>query len=76
MVKNKKIRLINPLIDCVFKALLGNEKHKTLLIDFLNAILEKEENEPIVSVTILNPYNEQNKQYIHQIRRRIQKAIF
>ncbi len=25
---------INPLIDCVFKALLGNENHMALLINF------------------------------------------
>ncbi len=49
---------INPLIDCVFKALLGNKNHIALLINFLNSVLEKDQVNPIVSVTILNPYNE------------------
>jgi len=49
---------INPLIDCVFKAILGNEKNKNLLIHFLNAVLELKKGERIYDVTILNPYND------------------
>ena len=49
---------INPTVDCVFKAILGTEKNKNLLIHFLNAILEPEEGSHIQQVTILNPYNE------------------
>jgi len=49
---------INPLIDCVFKAILGSEKNKNLLIHFLNAVLELKKGERISDVTILNPYNE------------------
>ena len=45
---------IDPTVDCVFKALLGCEQNKNLLIDFLNAVT----NHPISSVEILNPYNE------------------
>jgi predicted transposase/invertase (TIGR01784 family) len=51
----KKIR-INPLIDCVFKAILGKEENKNLLIHFLNAVLEPEA--AITDVTLKNPYNE------------------
>ncbi len=47
---------IDPTIDCVFKAILGSEQHKGLLIDFLNAILAPDK--PIVTVELLNPYNE------------------
>ncbi|NCC41858.1 MAG: hypothetical protein EOM21_21090, partial [Gammaproteobacteria bacterium] len=32
-------RSINPKVDCVFKALLGAEENRALLIDFLNAML-------------------------------------
>jgi predicted transposase/invertase (TIGR01784 family) len=46
---------INPQIDCVFKALLGSEDNKPILIDFLNGILQWAV--PIVEVDILNPYN-------------------
>jgi predicted transposase/invertase (TIGR01784 family) len=49
---------IDPKIDCVFKALLGAEENRNLLIHFLNAFLAKELPEPIVWVEILNPYNE------------------
>ncbi len=47
---------IDPTIDCVFKAILGSEQHKGLLIDFLNAILAPEK--PIIAVDLLNPYND------------------
>jgi len=49
---------INPLVDCVFKAILGSEENKNLLIHFLNAVLEPDKEEQIVDVTIKNPYNE------------------
>ena len=49
---------IDPKIDCTFKALLGAEENRNLLIHFLNAFLAGELLEPIVWVDILNPYNE------------------
>ena len=51
---------IDPTIDCVFKAILGNENRKHLLIHFLNSVLEYHEDpeRKIVDVRILNPYNE------------------
>ncbi len=49
---------IDPKIDCVFKALLGAEENRNLLIHFLNALLGKELAEPLVWVEILNPYND------------------
>ncbi|MCF7977617.1 MAG: Rpn family recombination-promoting nuclease/putative transposase [Chromatiaceae bacterium] len=49
---------IDPKIDCVFKALLGAESNRALLIHFLNAMLGSELTAPISSVEILNPYNE------------------
>ncbi len=49
---------IDPKIDCVFKALLGAENNRDLLIHFLNAILGTALPRPIADVTILNPYNE------------------
>jgi predicted transposase/invertase (TIGR01784 family) len=49
---------IDPKIDCVFKALLGAERNRRLLIHFLNAMLAGELAAPIVAVEILNPYNE------------------
>jgi hypothetical protein len=49
---------IDPKIDCVFKALLGAEDNRNLLVHFLNAILGPELPRPIAQVEILNPYNE------------------
>jgi len=49
---------IDPKVDCVFKALLGSRANQNLLIHFLNAVLGSELAEPVVSVTLLNPYNE------------------
>ena len=49
---------IDPKIDCVFKALLGAEANRRLLIHFLNAILGAALPAPIRQVDILNPYNE------------------
>ena len=49
---------INPIVDCVFKALLGSEKNKNLLIHFLNAIIDFQDEDKITDVVVMNPYNE------------------
>ncbi len=49
---------IDPTIDCVFKALLGSQANRDLLVHFLNAILGPDLPHPIAQVEILNPYNE------------------
>ncbi len=49
---------IDPKIDCVFKALLGSEANRRLLVHFLNAILGQDLPAPVVEVVLLNPYNE------------------
>ncbi len=49
---------IDPKVDCVFKALLGAEDNRRLLIHFLNAMLGGELAAPITDVEILNPYHE------------------
>lgn len=48
---------IDPKVDCVFKALLGTEENRNLLIHFINAILADELESPIVEVKILDPHN-------------------
>ena len=53
---------ISPQIDCVFKALLGSEDNRNLLVHFLNAIIGPELAMPLEAVDILNPYNE--KEYL------------
>jgi len=49
--------IINPIVDCVFKAILGSENHKRLLIHFLNAILELEGDQRVVDVVSSDPFN-------------------
>lgn len=49
---------IDPKIDCVFKAILGAENNRNLLIHFINAILDNDLAAPITQVEILNPYND------------------
>jgi len=49
---------IDPKIDCVFKAILGAENNRNLLVHFLNAIIGQDLSAPINTVDILNPYNE------------------
>ncbi|MBF0225978.1 MAG: Rpn family recombination-promoting nuclease/putative transposase [Desulfobacterales bacterium] len=49
---------IDPTVDCVFKALLGSEENTKLLIHFVNAVMNPPENKRIISVELLNPYNE------------------
>ena len=56
----EKQHIINPMIDCVFKAILGTEKNKNLIIHFLNAVLELCGGNRITDITLLNPYNERN----------------
>ena len=53
---------IDPRIDCVFKAILGANENKNLLIHFLNAVLEFKGKDIIKDVDILNPFND--KDYI------------
>ena len=49
---------INPIVDCVFKALLGSEKNKNLLIHFLNAVTGLAGDDAITEVVIMNSYND------------------
>jgi len=49
---------IDPKIDCVFKALLGSDENRNLLVHFLNAVLAAELRAPIDDVEILNPHND------------------
>jgi predicted transposase/invertase (TIGR01784 family) len=55
-------KLIRPTVDCVFKAILGSNENKHLLINFLNAVLGLMNGQAIKDVVILNPYNEKEFQ--------------
>ena len=49
---------LDPKIDCVFKAMLGSEENRNLLVHFLNAVLIDDLTAPITEAEILNPYND------------------
>lgn len=44
---------ISPRVDLVFKALMSDPEHKSILLEFLNAVLKPKD--PVVEVEILNP---------------------
>ncbi len=50
----EKIKDINRLNDVFFKSLLGDEKRKNLTIDFLNAILNKDETNYFVDIEFID----------------------
>jgi len=41
---------IKPTVDCVFKALLGSEENKCLLINFINGVLDLSKGDLIVDM--------------------------
>ena len=49
---------INPRVDIAFKKIFGVEENKDLLISLINSIVGEEDQ--VVDVTLLNPYNPQN----------------
>ncbi len=65
---------IDPKVDCVFKAILGAEDNRHLLVHFLNAILGAELPSPITSVELLNPASDRefidNKMHIVDVKAR------
>jgi len=52
------MKMISPMYDFVFKAMFGREDKtsKKLLIGLLNDILSSKGEDPICSVTYLNPF--------------------
>ena len=50
-------RIVNPISDIFVRFLLGLEENKPILIDFINTILLDSGFEPVVDLTILNPFN-------------------
>ena len=50
------MKFADPKNDLAFKKIFGNEKHKNILISFLNSVLDFKDEKTIVDVTMLNPY--------------------
>ncbi len=55
---------LNPTSDIAFKKLFGNQAKKEILISFLNSVLEKEDSEKIVTITITDPYNNPDTEWL------------
>ncbi|WP_198262775.1 Rpn family recombination-promoting nuclease/putative transposase [sulfur-oxidizing endosymbiont of Gigantopelta aegis] len=51
---------VDPMVDCVFKAILGSNEHINLLLNFINSVCEGELHSPVANLTIINPYNEKD----------------
>lgn len=51
---------VDPMVDCVFKAILGSNEHIDLLLHFINSVCQDDFNSPIMHLTIINPYNEKD----------------
>ena len=49
---------IDPLVDCVFKAVFGHPDHTHLLVSLLESVLRPER--PLRGVTVLNPFSERD----------------
>ena len=49
-------RSIDPTVDVVFKEILGSDHHKSLLVNFLNAILGYEKADRVVDVIFRDPF--------------------
>jgi predicted transposase/invertase (TIGR01784 family) len=49
-------RFFDPRNDVAFKHIFGQEDHKDVLIEFLNAVFEDRHQAPIESVELLNPF--------------------
>ncbi len=50
------MQFVNPKNDVAFKKIFGNDQHKEVLIEFLNAVLDLQGSKTIQQVEILNPY--------------------
>ena len=50
-------RLVNPTSDFFVRYLLGQEENKSVLLDFINAVLTDSGFKPAVDLTIENPFN-------------------
>jgi len=50
------MKFADPKNDMAFKKIFGDEHHKEVLISFLNAILDFQDEQTIVEVTLVNPY--------------------
>ena len=55
---------LNPLSDIAFKKLFANQAKKAILMSFLNSILNRQEGEKIIEVTITDPYNNPDTEWL------------
>ncbi len=51
------MKFISPRTDYAFKKIFGSENSKEILISFLNAILDFKNENKIINLNILDPFN-------------------
>ena len=50
------MQFVDPKNDLAFKKIFGDERHKSILISFLNSVLDFKNEQIIVDVSLANPY--------------------
>ena len=50
------MQFVDPKNDLAFKKIFGDDRHKSILISFLNSVLDFKGQQTIVDVTLANPY--------------------
>jgi len=50
------MKFVDPKNDLAFKKIFGDDRHKSILISFLNSVLDFKGEQTIVNVTLANPY--------------------
>ena len=55
---------LDPTTDLAFKKLFGDQAKKEILISFLNSVLNRQEGEKIVDITVTNPYNDPDADWL------------
>ncbi|WP_207644259.1 PD-(D/E)XK nuclease family transposase, partial [Syntrophomonas wolfei] len=50
--------ILDPKVDLAFKKVFGSQENKSILLSFLNAVLNWTAEQKIADVKILNPYLE------------------
>lgn len=57
------MKFVDPKNDMAFQRIFGDEKHTSVLISLLNAVLELEGEKAIEAVEILNPFQTPRLEY-------------
>lgn len=63
-MKEQTMIFLDPMSDIAFKKLFGDQAKPNIVISFLNSILARQEGEKIVTVTITDPFNTPDTEWL------------